>query len=241
MFVTEKFVFLHLPKTAGVFVESVCEQELRMPILHTRRHAKFRDLPARFADLPTIGVWRDPWDWYASLYFFAKKARNEATSEIVGLASDGFHLGFEATLERLLHPDSEFVAAYEARISALGGRVADFECLDRSSLARQRESGLGLMEFLSLEIFPEKLDIEWAVESLRPQMFAYLSPVCPNRELFRKAMTASERNASSKPQLSWIYSPRAADLVECAEPRLVARGGYARPASTLARPGGEGS
>lgn len=238
MFVTERFVFLHLPKTAGIFVESVCQEELRMPILHTRRHARFAELPARFEGLPTIGVWRDPWDWYASLYHFAKGARNEAASEIVALASDGYELGFEETLERLLAPDNAFVSAYEARMRERGGRVADFECMGESSLARQREAGLGLMEFLAGEIFPGRLDVEWSVERLRAQMFSYLSPMCPDRELFRRAMTARPRNASGKPDLSRIYTARAAGLVAGREARLIAKGGYVPPVPLPVAAGG---
>ena len=229
MFATEHFVFLHLPKTAGIFVESVCDEELRMPILHTRRHAPFSELPERFKSLPTIGIRRDPWDWYASLYYFAKRARNEATSEIVALASEGYALGFEATLERMLCPDEKLIRAYELRMRELGGRVADFECMNESSLRRQRDAGVGLMTFLSREIFPEKLDVEWSMERLRPQMFAFLSPMCPDRKRFRQAMAARPRNVSGKPDLSLIYSPFSADLVARSDALLITRGGYLPP------------
>lgn len=229
MFVAEKFVFLHLPKTAGVYVESVCQDVLKMKILHSRRHAKCSELPSEFSHLPKIGVWRDPWDWYASLFEFAKIARNGATSELVALASDEFNLGFEDTLERLLVPDEAFMAAYEEKMKAWGGRALDFECLGANSLREAKERGLGLMGFLAEEIFPCQLDVEWRFETLKKQMLQHISPMCEDRGKFRAAAVAQPRNSSNKPGLEMMYSPRGRDLVASREAPLIARLGYAPP------------
>ena len=229
MFVTEHFVFMHLPKTGGVYVESACQEDLRMPILHSRRHAKACELPKEFEGLPKIGVWRDPWDWYASLFHFAKVARNGATSELVSLASDGFELDFEATLERLLSPDGRLVGSFEARMKAWGGRALDFECLDPSSMARAKESGLGLMGFLAREIFPQKLDEEWRFEQLRKDFLARMSPLCPDRSRLRAAALSPARNASNKPGLEWMYGERSALLVAQKERAIIERWGYKPP------------
>lgn len=214
MFVTDHFVFLHLPKTGGVYVESVCQENLRMPIRHSRRHAKIGELPAEFEGLPTIGVCRDPWDWYASLFHFAKVARNGATSDLVSLASDGFELG---------------------------GRVADFECLDPSSLARAKESGMGLMGFLAQEIFPARLDEQWRFETLRKQMLARLSPLCPDRVKFRAAAVSPARNASNKPGLELTYSARGVAMVAAKEAGAIARFGYSPPRVGMGRSPGAAS
>lgn len=229
MFVTKDFVFLHLPKTAGVYFESVCEADLRMPILHSRRHAKFSSLPEEHRAKPTIGIWRDPWDWYASLYFFAKRERNAASSEMVALASDGYRLGFDETVARLLRPDEDFILAYERRMEELGGWVADFECLDPTSLRRAKGSGLGLMSFLASEIFPARLDHEWRFERLFKQMFGYLGSSHPDRQSLRRAMLSPPRNASGKPGLGLAYSQRSIQLVAQAEAPLIARFGYRPP------------
>jgi hypothetical protein len=229
VFVTDRFVFLHLPKTAGVYVESVCQENLHMPILHTRRHAKASELPVEHKELPTIGIVRDPWDWYASLYFFAKAERNSATSDLVAIASEGFTLDFEKTLPRLLEPDMAFIDAYESRMSFLGGHVKDFECLDVGSLRRARAANMGLLSFLASEVFPQHLDHVWKYESLRQQMFAFLSPLCVDRVRFRSAMVSPARNASGKPSLNLIYTPAAAKWVEQRESDWIARHGYRTP------------
>lgn len=229
MFITEHFVFLHLPKTAGVYVESVCQENLRMPILHSRRHAKASERPEEHKALPTIGIARDPWDWYASMYYFAKAERNSATSDLIALASDGFERDFESTLPRLLEPDRALVLAYEARMRALGGSVKDFECLDTSSLRRARDRGLGLLGFLAAEIFPARVDHMWRYESLRREMFSFLSPLCPDRGRFRAAMLSPARNASGKPPLDRIYTAASARWVEEREAPWIKEHGYAGP------------
>ena len=230
MFVTKDFVFLHLPKTAGIYFESVCEHELRMPILLSKRHAKFSTLPPEHAGKPAIGIWRDPWDWHASLYFFAKRERNVAASHMVALASEGYRLSFEETLPRLIHPDEAFIAAYEARMRELGGWVKDFECLDVGSLRRAKESGLGLMSFMASEIFPSTLDHEWQFEHLFKQMFGYLGGIGQSRESLRRAMLSPPRNSSGKPSLGLVYTQASLDLVAEAERPLIERLGYKPPA-----------
>jgi hypothetical protein len=231
MFVTDHFVFMHLPKTGGVYVESVCQESLRFPIHHSRRHAKASELPAQFEALPKIGVWRDPWDWYASLFHFAKIARNGATSELVSLASDGFELGFDDALERLLSPDAALVAAYEAKMRSWGGAAKDFECLDSSSMARAKESGLGLMSFLAAEIFPIKLDEEWRFEELKKSFLARVSPLCAERSKFRAAALAPARNASNKPNLALMYGAASIERVAAKERAIIERWGYRPPGS----------
>lgn len=228
MFVTDHFVFLHLPKTAGVYVESVCRENLRWPIAHTRRHAPISELPEAYKGLPTIGVWRNPWDWHASLYFFARANKNEATSQIVSLASDDFKLGFEDTLERLMSPDERLLKAYRERLESQG-RVSDIECLKADSLERMAEGGQGLMSFLAGEIFPEKLDHEWRVESLQRDFFSHIKPWATDRERLRQALTSPPRNGSNKPDLRLVYSERSARLVEQKEGALIERLGYKRP------------
>lgn len=73
MFVAEKFVFIHIPKTGGQKMLRVLENHEMI----------FRGTPARFHmnvnnvkhpgysnDKPTLAFVRNPWSWYASWYHF---------------------------------------------------------------------------------------------------------------------------------------------------------------------------
>lgn len=229
MFVTDHFVFLHLPKTAGVYVESVCKFDLEMPIHHTRRHAVVSELPEQYQHLPKIGVWRNPWEWHASLYYFARANKNEATSEIMQLASENFKWGFEDTLERLMSPDEKLLRDYKERLGQLG-RIKDIECLHENSLEKMAASGKGLMSFLAQEIFPEKLDMEWTVENLQQDFFSYIKPFITDRDKLRKALTASPRNRSDKPNLNMIYTSRGLRWVAEKEKDVIEKFNYLPPA-----------
>ncbi len=104
MIVTEKFIFIHLPKTGGTFVES-CLEELYKKKQKTifgfsRKQSKDikyeRVVSQEFMfegnviygqhqgveqidrpiDVPIVSVLRDPFEWYASLHNFAWWKRN---------------------------------------------------------------------------------------------------------------------------------------------------------------------
>jgi hypothetical protein len=80
MLVTERFVFLHVPKTGGSFVQEVLQAHLpvvdiaaalRRPRPAQRlTHAPHPDLADRWRQLPAAWVVRNPWDWYVSWFSY---------------------------------------------------------------------------------------------------------------------------------------------------------------------------
>jgi hypothetical protein len=80
MLVTERFVFLHVPKTGGSFVQDVLLRHLPAVDLGEalrRRHPDQRlthaphgDLADRWRQLPAAWVVRNPWDWYVSFFSY---------------------------------------------------------------------------------------------------------------------------------------------------------------------------
>jgi hypothetical protein len=67
MFVSDSFVFLHVPKTGGTFVQRVIARDLPMERVNGR-HSSYRDLSEEQRALPVLCVVRNPWDWYVSWY-----------------------------------------------------------------------------------------------------------------------------------------------------------------------------
>lgn len=67
MFVSDSFVFLHVPKTGGTFVQRVIARHLPMEQVNGR-HSSYRDLSDEQRALPVLCVVRNPWDWYVSWY-----------------------------------------------------------------------------------------------------------------------------------------------------------------------------
>ena len=229
MFVTKDFVFLHLPKTGGIFFETICLDVLGMDYFLRKRHTKYSDLPIEFKDKPTIGIWRDPWSWYASLYYFAKLDRNKATGDLIAIASEDFNLDFKKTLPRLLNPDDDFIKKYEEYFFANNGKIKDFDCMDIDSLSRAKSNNLSLLSFLVKEIFPEKLNIEWQVDTLRKDIFSFLGPKCEDRAKFREAMILPSLNVSNKPGLELIYNKEMIASVSEVEKDIIDRFSYKKP------------
>ncbi len=72
LLVTDRFVFLHIPKTGGSFVQAALRAHLpfdEASDIYT--HAPYSTLPERFHDRPVLCVIRNPWDWYVSWYFWS--------------------------------------------------------------------------------------------------------------------------------------------------------------------------
>lgn len=80
MIVTLHFLFLHNPKTGGIWFRNVCRDfaptswALRDKRGAPHQHKGIAQVPDVYRGLPTIAVVRNPWDWYVS-WFFYNKAR----------------------------------------------------------------------------------------------------------------------------------------------------------------------
>ncbi len=78
MLIHERFVFLHMPKTAGIFLGDALGRELPQDSLHApqrRQHAGWDEIPDYARDRPVLGYVRNPWDWYVSWYHFLRGYR----------------------------------------------------------------------------------------------------------------------------------------------------------------------
>lgn len=115
MIATQRFVFLHLHKTGGQFVNRVLLRYLpdaRAIGYHLPRSAA----PPQLRGLPVIGFVRNPWDWYVSWYAFnlAQPQRNP----IFRAVSANGQLDFKHTLVNMLHLGCERSRPLRATISA---------------------------------------------------------------------------------------------------------------------------
>ena len=73
MLTTRYFVFVHVHKTGGKFIKSICADHLPAGwIVPNDRnpHAGIRQIPPEFGELPVFAAVRNPWDWYVSWYHF---------------------------------------------------------------------------------------------------------------------------------------------------------------------------
>jgi hypothetical protein len=73
MLITEHFVYIHTPKTAGSTVSRVLRSNLETTTgrrADGRPHPGWDQIPADARDRPVLAFVRNPWDWYVSWYLF---------------------------------------------------------------------------------------------------------------------------------------------------------------------------
>jgi hypothetical protein len=163
--VTDNFIFVHIPKTGGTFVDTVLREHLPTIDFEADRHAPYSTLPKRWRNLPAFCVIRNPWDWYVSWYHYpiqSKPGQPRGNPVKQGLWESAFDEGRasfrEATRRACLgeidHPLApkirrEGIDLYTAHVRTIVGSVLDrpnftvlrFERLQRQLLRFLRQHG----------------------------------------------------------------------------------------------------
>ena len=79
MIVTDKFVFVHFPRTGGTFITAVI-MRLFPSAREIGYHLPRFLLPNEYSHLPVLGGVRNPWEFYVSWYYhvWPRDAANSA-------------------------------------------------------------------------------------------------------------------------------------------------------------------
>ena len=105
MLVTQKFVFIHLHKSGGTFINDT----LIHCVPHTivGYHLPYQYVPDEFTHLPVLGTVRNPWDFYVSLYHF--QGLSKKPNMVFGAFSEEGTLSIEDTIFNMANPtDAHF-------------------------------------------------------------------------------------------------------------------------------------
>jgi hypothetical protein len=227
LIVTDRFVFLHLHKSGGSFVN---EYLLRF-VPRARSvgyHLPRLLIPAENLDLPVLGFVRNPWSYYVSWYNF--QSQRPAPNALFQILSDGGRLDFAATLRNMLELGSASTrldAILAALPTAYGSRGLN---LPKFALLPIRNSGLGFYSYLYQYLYGEfdsKLTVERA-ENLRPKLLEFLlrvgHRVSPAGNDF--VMDGAARNTSQHGPYVDYYSDELRDLVAEKDKLVIDRHGY---------------
>lgn len=68
---------------------------------HIGYHYPYHMLPTEYANLPVVGMVRNPWDWYISWYAF--NTRPSVSNPLFFILSDGFQADCKTTLKNLIN------------------------------------------------------------------------------------------------------------------------------------------
>jgi len=229
MIATDRFVYVHLHKSGGSFVN---ESLLRFfpDAQQLGYHLPLSLLPAPLRALPVLGFVRSPWSYYVSWYAF--QSQRPRPNALFRCVSDDGALDFKASVRNLVGLGDD-----QARLDRLLGLLPDrygdagFGLnLPNFALAPIRSSGMGFYSFLFRYMYTSA-GIEPVIgrcENLRPDFLAFLERVgAPvSVELRDFIETAAPRNTSAHGDWREYYDQDLADFVGERDTSVIERFGY---------------
>jgi hypothetical protein len=227
MIVTPRFVFLHLHKSGGTFVNAFLMRyvaEARQVGYHLPRHM----IPAESASLPVLGFVRNPWSYYVSWHAFqTSRPRPNALYRVL---SDEGRLGFAGTIRNMLMlgSDDELLRRVVAALpSAYGNQGLN---LPGFALAPIRRTGVGFYSFLYGYMHGTEAEpiVVGRMEHLRDDLLAMLESVgLPmSEEMLGYIRQAPPLNVSEHGAVRDHYDPALAQLVGERDAAVTRRHGY---------------
>ena len=225
MIATERFVFLHLHKSGGSFVNAFLLRHVpgaRQLGYHLPRHL----IPAELAHLPVLGLVRNPWSYYVSWYAF-QSARQQPNT-LYRILSDEGRLDFAATIRNMLNLGSEdahldrLIESLPAQYSNQGLNLPGF------ALNAIRGTGVGFYTFLYRYLYGDGPTRIAHMEALRAELLDLLTQIGqPLSDAMREhILLAAPVNTSQHGSSSEYYDAPLRKLVEQRDAEVIERHGY---------------
>ena len=232
MIITDRFVFIHMHKTGGQFLNEViarCIPDQRTVGYHLPR----TEVPAEAAHLPVVGVVRNPWDWYVSWYAFNK--RPGIKNPLFRVVSNDAQEGFKTTVSNMVHLGSDRRSSAEHREALMrllpetldGNRGVG---LTRDSIRNLAASGQGYYSWLFDRMLGSEDDHTFIgrFENLQQDFLEIMERLAVGEtDALRHEFGQRERkNVSRHSHYSHYYDEECKELVAANEVALIERFGY---------------
>jgi hypothetical protein len=227
MITTERFVFLHLHKSGGTFVNE-CLLRFLPDARHVGYHLPRSMIPPAAAHLPVLGFVRNPWSYYVSWYTFQLERPNP--NFLFRILSDDGQLDFDKTLRNMLHLGAGSVRL-EMLLRSLPQKYSNQGLnLPAFALAPIRDTRLGFYTYLYRYLYAGsgKPVIVGRLEELRDELLPMLASVgLPvSGEMRSFVESESPRNTSNHTAYAEHYSEALRDLVAERDAEVIDRHGY---------------
>jgi hypothetical protein len=226
MIITDRFVFLHLHKSGGTFVN-----EWLLRFFPAARavgyHLPRRLIPRVSAKLPVVGLVRNPWSYYVSWYSF--QSSMERPNPLFRILSDDRRLEFEGTIRNMLE-----LGSGGERLDALLAALPPFYAnrglnLPGPELAPIRDTGLGFYSFLYHYMYSGDGPAHVArMERMRQELPPILSSLGATitRAAANDFAAAPATNTSAHRRYSDYYGSELRDLVSERDGEIIADYSY---------------
>jgi len=241
MIVTDRFVFIHLHKSGGTFVNE-CLVRFVAGARAVGYHLPRSLVPPQYAALPALGLVRSPWSYYVSWYSFQAKKRQP--NALFRILSDDGSLDFAGTLRNMLNlgnSEAKLTAVLASLPSTYTGRGLN---IPAPAMEQIRASNLGFYSFLYKYMYdgPGLMHIG-RLEHLRDdlvQMFNSVGqPISSGMQAY--IANAPRRNVSDHGDYADYYTDELKALVAERDALIIARHGYLFGDRSLPRPAAHAS
>jgi hypothetical protein len=228
MIVTDKFVFVHLPRTGGTFVT-----DMIMKFFPSAReigyHLPIALLPKEYSQLPVLGAVRNPWDFYVSWYYHIWP--RDIGKPLFSWLTDDCKLQFEGAIQNALNlgvNENRLDALIEKLPDVVDYRTRNIPNITKDSIRKVRGTGMGYYTFRFNQLFGNADNIFFCQqERLRSDLIKFLEQVDAATEGIRRYILDSEKvNTADHKHYSTYYTPDLADLVLVRDRSLIERFGY---------------
>jgi hypothetical protein len=227
MIVTPQFMFLHLHKSGGTFVNE-CLLKFVEGSRQMGYHLPRSLAPREYAHLPALGLVRNPWSYYLSWYSF--QLGRPKPNFLFRILSDDGALGFEPTVRNMLNLGAGSIRL-ELLLRALPSQYSNQGLnLPNFALAPIRDTRLGFYTYLYRYLY--RSDAEPAIigrmETMRDELVPMLESVehHPTAELRAFVATELPRNTSQHGDYTQYYSASLRDLVASRDEEIISTHRY---------------
>ena len=227
MIVSDKFVFVHLPRSGGTFVSEIIKKFF--PSAHELgHHLPLALLPTEYSHLPVLGTVRNPWEFYVSLYHYVWP--KDAASTLGSWMTENGRLGFEGSIRNLLDlgvDDERLDVLIEMLPEHVHYVRRNIPNMTKDAMRRARGSGVGYYTFRFNHLFENANPYFCRLETLRHDLVAFFDGIgAATDELRDYVLNSDKKNTAEHLHYSAYYTPELADLVSSRDSPLVKRFGY---------------
>jgi hypothetical protein len=229
MIVTDKFVFIHLPRSGGTFIADLIAEffpEAREIGYHLPRAL----LPREYSHLPVLGAIRNPWDFYVSWYYHVWP--RDAATPLISWVTENGKADFLGALRNALNfgaDEKRLDVLIQALPEEVDYRKRNIPNITKGDVRRVRGSGIGYYTFRFNHLFGNCDDVfVCRTETLRGDLIRFFESVgVATDEVREYVLTSNKKNTAEHSHYSAYYTPELARLVGVRDRQLIDRFGYA--------------
>ncbi len=228
MIVTDKFVFVHFPRTGGTFVT-----DMLMRFFPTAREVGYhlpRSLvPREYAHLPVLGVVRNPWEFYVSWYYHIWP--RDIGKPFFSWLTDNCKQRFEGTIQNALNlgvDNDRLDALIEKLPDTVDYHTRHIPNITKDAVRLVRGTGVGYYTFRFNQLFGNADDIFFCrQERLRADLIIFLERIgVANFEIRNYIHESEKKNTADHAHYSSYYKHELAELVAIRDHSIINRFGY---------------